>query len=87
MWSYHNPDAVEAWAREQRAAREAEAAHHRMLGAVSRQQAGRWARAMHNVGGWMEETGRRLQARYSSHMNALERKETNHAAATRTQPI
>lgn len=82
MWS-QNPEALVALAREQRAAREAEAARHRTLAHARSTQPGRWARAMQGMGGWMESTGRRLQARYDT----IERKEKSHAAATRTQPI
>lgn len=86
MWS-QNPEALVALAREQRAAREAEAARHRTLAHARSTQPGRWARAMQGMGGWMESTGRRLQARYTTHSGPLNRKEHVHAAATRTQPI
>jgi hypothetical protein len=80
---HYNPDAASAWAREQRAAREAEAERHRIVASMSRFQPARWARTMQGVGEWMENTGRRLQARYDT----IERKEKLHAAATRTQPV
>jgi hypothetical protein len=86
MWS-QNPEALAAWAREQRAAREAEAERYRTAARVGSASPGRWARTVQGVGGWMENTGRRLQARYETRYNTTERKETSHAAATRTQPV
>lgn len=86
MW-LHNTVALDAWAREQRAVREAEAERHRTFARLRSAHPGRWARTVQGLGEWMEETGRRLQARYDTVERKHERKEKSHAAATRTQPV